>query len=98
LAASHAGAIETLFVAPGARQLGTFSPDSRKVQYHDTPQKDSEDLVNLAATLVLRTGGAVETVLSGNVPGGGMMAAVMRYPFASGVAPATQYNGAKSTV
>jgi hypothetical protein len=98
LAASHAGAIETLFVAPGARQLGTFSPDSGKVLYHDTPQRDSEDLVNLAATLVLRTGGAVETVLSGNVPGGGMMAAVMRYPFASGVAPAAQYNGAKSTV
>jgi len=98
LAASSAGAVETLFVAPGARQLGTFSPDSGKVQYHDTPQRDSEDLVNLAATFVLRTGGVVKTVLSGNVPGGGMMAAVMRYPFTPAIAPAAQRNGAAAAV
>jgi Bacterial archaeo-eukaryotic release factor family 7 len=98
LAAAHAGAVEMLFIARSARQLGTFAPDSGKVQYHDTPQPNSEDLVNLAATFVLRTGGAVETVLSGNVPGGGPMAAVMRYPFAPAFAPAAQFNGAHSKV
>ncbi len=98
LAAGHAGAIETLFVAPGARQLGRFSPEPSRVRYDDTPQPDSEDLVNLAATIVLRTGGAVETVLSGNVPGGGLMAAVMRYPFAPAFAPTAQFNGARSIV
>jgi hypothetical protein len=94
LAAGHAGAIETLFVARGARQLGKYSPETTKLRLDDTPQPDSEDLVNLAATLVLRTSGAVETVLTGNVPGGGMMAAVMRYPFAPAFAPTAQLNGA----
>jgi len=96
LAAGHAGAIETLFVAPGARLAGNFLPDSATVRYDDTPLPDSEDLVNLAATLVLQTSGRVETVLSGNVPGGGTMAAVMRYPFTPPTAPpAASRNGAK---
>jgi len=98
LAAGHAAAVETLFVAPGARLPGKFSPETATVRYDDTPQPDSEDLVNLAATSVLRTGGSVETVLSGNVPGGGMMAAVLRYPFTPAVAPSAQYNGATSAV
>jgi hypothetical protein len=96
LAAGHAGAIETLFVAPGARQPGKFSPETSKVRYDVTPQPDSEDLVNLAATFVLRTSGTVKTVLSGNVPGGGMMAALLRYPFTPAIAPAVNRNNVTS--
>ena len=32
----------------------------------------------------------METALSGNVPGGGMMAALMRYPFTPAIAPSAQ--------
>jgi hypothetical protein len=98
LAAGQAGAIETLFVAPGARLAGKFAPETATVRLDDTPQPDSEDLVNLAATFVLQSSGRVETVLAGNVPGGGMMAAVMRYPFALAASPLPRRNGAKSAI
>jgi len=96
LVAGHAGAIETLLIAPGARLPGKFSPETPTVRYDDTPQPDSEDLVNLAATLVLRTSGSVEMVPSGNIPGRGLMAAVMRYPFPPAIVRSAQYNGVKS--
>jgi hypothetical protein len=98
LAASQAGAIETLFVAPGARLPGKFSPETATVRLDDTPQFDSEDLVNLAATFVLRTSGRVETLPSGGVPGGGTMAAVMRYPFTPAIVPSTTHHSATSAL
>jgi hypothetical protein len=99
LLAGHVGAIETLFVAPGAKMPGRFSPETATVRYDDTPQPDSEDLVNLAAILVLRTGGSVEMALSGNVPGGSQMAAVLRYSFIPTITtPATRLNGMMSAI
>jgi len=98
LAAGDAGAVETLFVNPSMRLLGKFSPETAMVRPDDTPRPDSEELANLAAIFVLRTGGRVETVPSGNVPGGGTMAAVMRYPFTPAVALSPRRNGEKSAV
>jgi hypothetical protein len=83
--AAHAGAVETLFIDPRAKRTGTFDPDELTVSIDEVPRDDREDLVNLAAALVLRNSGTVEPVA--NVPGGGVMAAVMRYPFPSASEP-----------
>jgi hypothetical protein len=80
LVAAHAGAVETLFVDPSVKRLGVFSPESSAVRIDDVRQSDSEDLINLAAVLVLRAGGAVEPLQSGEIPGGGEIAAILRYP------------------
>jgi len=81
--AAHAGAVETLFLNPTVPRLGAFAPQTSEVRIDQEPRQDREDLVNLAATLVLQRGGIVEAMTTGHVPGGGVMAALMRYPFAS---------------
>ena len=79
LAAAQVGAIETLFISPKVRPLGSFDPASRSVRLGNHPRQESEDLANLAAILVLDHGGDVEVIASGNIPGGGSMAATFRY-------------------
>jgi hypothetical protein len=81
LVAAHAGAIETLFIDPSVRRIGTFAPESSSMRIDEQPHPDSEDLINLAALLVLRSSGSVELIESGNIPGGGAVAAVYRYVF-----------------
>jgi hypothetical protein len=81
IVAAHAGAVETLFIDSTAQKIGAFQPEQLNVRFDETPQEDSEDLVNLAATLVLRNGGRVETLAAGKVPGGVAMAAVLRYAY-----------------
>jgi hypothetical protein len=81
LVAAHAGVVETLFIDPSVRRIGTFAPESCSVRIDQRPQPDGEDLINLAALLVLRSSGMVESVQSGNIPGGGAVAAVYRYVF-----------------
>ncbi|MGD9632362.1 MAG: hypothetical protein AB7G28_14055 [Pirellulales bacterium] len=79
LAAAQAGAIETLYVEAGARRMGRYLPESATVRYDGAPQADSEELVNQAAVLVLRSGGAVVAMEPNRVPDGGVIAAVLRY-------------------
>ncbi|MEX0612330.1 MAG: hypothetical protein WD229_09425, partial [Pirellulales bacterium] len=81
LIAADAGAIDTLFIDPAARRTGTFEPEQLRVDVDDRPQEEREDLINLAATLVLRNNGTVEPLATGDVPGGGVIAAVLRYVF-----------------
>jgi hypothetical protein len=82
--AAHLGAIDTLFICPTVRVMGAFDPAAMRVRYDEQPQPDSEDLVNLAACDVLKNRGAVITTDSGDIPGGGPMAAVFRYTFPPG--------------
>ena len=84
--ASHAGVVETLFISPTVRRLGAFDPIENAVRLDDSPRHDSEDLVNLAACFVLKHRGNVESVSSGNIPGGGPMAAVFRYELTAALA------------
>jgi Bacterial archaeo-eukaryotic release factor family 3 len=83
LLAAHAGAVDTLFIDPSAQVVGAFDMSGLTVSVGDAPNDDSEDLMNLAAVLVLRSSGTVEPLESGKVPGGRDMAAVLRYPFPS---------------
>ena len=84
VAAAYAGVVETLFICPAVRRLGVFDPHTNEVRLDKHPRSDSEDLVNLAACLVLKNRGKVEVLVSGNIPGGGSMAAVFRYPLPLG--------------
>jgi hypothetical protein len=82
LVAAHAGAVETLFIDPRGECLGVFLSETSTVRIDDSPQPDSEDLINLAAVLVLRASGVVEPLESNEIPGDGAMAAILRYPLA----------------
>ena len=79
LVAASSGAVETLFIDPSVKRTGSFDADQLAVHIDDQPREENEDLVNLAATIVLRNSGAVMP-LSGDIPSGGM-AAIMRYAF-----------------
>ena len=83
LRAAHAGAVQTLFISPAVRRYGTFDSDENTLCCSDRPLQNCEDLVNLAACQVLKHRGIVESVDSGNIPGGGFMAAVFRYELAA---------------
>lgn len=97
LAAAQAGAIETLYVATGARRMGRYLPEAATVRYDSEPQADSEELVNQAAVFVLRTGGTVVAVEPDRVPDGGVMAAVLRYPHTPVAIPPTTVHSASVT-
>ncbi len=77
------GLVETLFIDPSVRQWGLFDSDTDHVRIDAERRPDSEDLVNAAAAAVVRHGGTVATVGSGYVPGGGLMAATLRYAAAA---------------
>jgi Bacterial archaeo-eukaryotic release factor family 7 len=88
IAAAYAGAVETLFICPAIRRMGGFDPHTNEVRLDEHPRSDGEDLANLAACLVLKNHGKVEVLVSGNIPGGGSMAAVFRYPLPLGATAA----------
>jgi hypothetical protein len=83
LVAAQAGAVKTLLLDPRIRRLGAFDLQAGTLRIDQQARHDNEDLVNLAATLVLRHGGAFEAMTTSHVPGGGVMAAILRYPFSS---------------
>jgi hypothetical protein len=82
LQAAQAGAVETLFIDPNITRRGTFDPDTFAIRVGDSTDADREDLINLAAVLVLRSCGAVDLSSADDIPGGSEISAVLRYPFA----------------
>lgn len=77
--AAHAQRIDTLFVADDLHRWGRFDPSSYEVELHDEEQVGDDDLLNLAAIETYLHGGAVYAVDPAEVPGGGEVAAIMRY-------------------
>lgn len=77
--AAHDGRVETLFVACDTDVWGRLDERLRTVQVHAQPENGDEDLLDNAALFSLRNGGAVYGMASGEVPGGGAMAAIFRY-------------------
>ena len=77
--AAWQGRVEQLFVAVGQQQWGRFDEESQRVILSAEKQPGDRDLLNLAATRTLVQGGAVFAVAPGDVPGGGLLAAVFRY-------------------
>lgn len=77
LRAAHDGRVDTLFVRRDAQRWGKFDAAKRKAEEHSTAQPGDRDLLDLAATQTLMMGGTVFVV--DDVPGGGDLAAVVRY-------------------
>ncbi|MGH8524849.1 MAG: hypothetical protein ACREXY_11715, partial [Gammaproteobacteria bacterium] len=79
LLAAVEGRIETLFLANGVYQWGTFDAEKRLIDLHDAAHPDNEDLLDLAAGQTYLNGGTVYVVKPAEVPGGDLSAAVLRY-------------------
>jgi hypothetical protein len=76
---AYHGRVETLFVAVGLQQWGTFDPATNAVQLHREVKPGDEDLLDFAAVHTLLNGGIVYAVGPEKVPGEAALAAVFRY-------------------
>jgi hypothetical protein len=72
------GRVGTLLVADGARRWGRWDPVSRHLELHDEARADSEEILNLAAVLGMRSGATVRLVASDRLPEA-RTAAILRY-------------------
>jgi hypothetical protein len=79
LPAAAYGRVESLFVPLGVRQWGQFDMTNSTVEPHDEPQRSDEDLLDLAAAHTLLNSGRVHVVPPEEIPGSGLLAAVLRY-------------------
>jgi hypothetical protein len=78
--AAHQSRIDTLFVALGRQQWGSFDPDTQQLQLVSDPQEGAaDDLLNVAATQTLLHGGAVYAMEPDRMPTQRDLAAVFRY-------------------
>jgi hypothetical protein len=77
--ASYFGRVETLFTRIGEHRWGTFNHETGKAYPHEARDPGDQDLLDFAAVRVLLNGGRIYTVPPGEVPGGGVIAAVFRY-------------------
>ncbi len=79
LDSAAAGKVETLFVAEGAEQWGTFNTESGKKELHEGPEADNEELLGLAANHTLRHKGQVVALSPDKMPEGKQIAAILRF-------------------
>jgi hypothetical protein len=77
--AAAQGRVDQLFVAVGRQMWGRWDQDSQEVTVSEEKAQGDRDLLNFTAIHTLLQGGAVYAVAPGEVPGGGLLAAVFRY-------------------
>jgi len=77
--AAYHGRVETLFVAVGTHQWGTFDPDTDVVRLHEKAEPGDEDLLDFVAVQTLANRGSVYAIEPEKVPDGALLAAVFRY-------------------
>ncbi len=73
------GRVDSLFVAVGRQIWGSWDGERQEVTLHEEKQKGDRDLLNFAAIQTLLQSGAVYAVAPGEVPGDGLLAALLRY-------------------
>lgn len=73
------GQMETLWVPLGQQRWGRYDAQQDKVIREDEPGPESEDLLDYAAAQTLLNSGQVFAVPPEQMPGGGEVAAVLRY-------------------
>jgi len=79
LPSSVSGRVEVLFVAVGVQQWGRFDPRTGEVRLHAETEPGVEDLLDLAAVQTFLNSGTVYAVAPDEVPGGGPLAALLRW-------------------
>jgi hypothetical protein len=77
--AAYHGRIDTLFVAIGVQQWGSFDPYASQVRLHQEAAPEDEDLLDFAALHTFLNSGTVYAVKPDAVPDGTPVAAVYRY-------------------
>jgi hypothetical protein len=77
--AAYHGRVERLFIAIDQELWGTFHPTTNMVHVHCKARYQDDDLLDRAASQTLLHGGSVYAAQQANVPGGGLLTAVLRY-------------------
>ena len=73
------GQVETIFVPLESQKWGRYDAANHKVTLRDKPEPQDEDLFDFAATQTLLNSGQVFAVPPEQMPGGGEVAAILRY-------------------
>ncbi len=79
LLAARDGRVAALFVVSGAQEWGVAGDDTHQTIVHAAFTQGDEDLVDVAVARALLTGAAVYVVEPGQLPGGELIAALLRY-------------------
>lgn len=77
--AAIGGRIETLIVPLGVQKWGHYDPATDSVHFEDESTPENEDMINYAAAQTILNSGNVYAVAVDQVPGGGDVAAILRY-------------------
>lgn len=77
--AAIGGRVETLIVPLGVQKWGHYDPASDSVRFDEEPSPDNEDMINYAAAQTILNSGNVYAVPADQLPGGGDIAAILRY-------------------
>lgn len=77
--AAIGGRIETLIVPLGVQKWGQYDPTSDSVRFDSESTADNEDMIDFAATKTILNSGNVYSVPADQLPGGGDVAAILRY-------------------
>lgn len=80
VAAAHAGAVDTLFLARNRQVWGSYDTEAQQAQIHVRRQPGDSDLLDLAAVQVWKNDGDIHLVEAEQVPGEGPVAATLRFP------------------
>lgn len=77
--AAIGGRVETLIVPLGIRKWGRYDPATDSVHFDPEPTSGNEDMINYAVAETILNSGNVYTVPAEQLPGGGDVAAILRY-------------------
>ena len=77
--AAHQGRVDSLFVSLGEHLWGQWDPETDAIHVADKSRAGDIDLLDAAAAQAWMHGGTVFAVPPGEVPGGGKLAAVLRF-------------------
>jgi hypothetical protein len=77
--AAWQGRVQFLFVAVDAQCWGRLDRETGHVAVHETPEPGDEELLDLTAVGTFLRGGTVYAGPAAGVPGGGPLAAILRY-------------------
>jgi hypothetical protein len=77
--AAIGGRVETLIVPLGAQRWGHYDPATDSVHFDEASTPENEDMINYAAAQTLLNSGTVYAVPADQLPGGGEVAAILRY-------------------
>lgn len=77
--AAHHGRVETLFTVVGQSVFGRYDAADARVEIHNIPEVEDEDLLDTAVRFTLRSGGTIYALPLEEMPEGGDLAAIFRY-------------------